>query len=91
MFKLVGAIIVLIVFVVVALAYLQLNPVLTFAIASVGLYLFARKGDGGLWPDSIGTDMGSGHGIHLGRKDQYVVGSDPDDTADKQGPDPWRR
>jgi hypothetical protein len=90
MFKLVGAIALLIVVALVALAYLQLSPILTFVIISVGLYLFARKGDGSLWPDSI-ADWTSGHGIYLGRKDQYVAGSDPDDTADKQGPDPERR
>jgi hypothetical protein len=49
MFKLVGAIALLIVVALVALAYLQLSPILTFVIVSVGLYLFARKGDGSLW------------------------------------------
>ena len=89
--KLIIAVALLIGFALFALAYLHLNPILTFVIASVALYLFARKGDGSLWPDSIGTDWGSGHGIYLGRKDQYVAGSDPNDTADKQGPDPERR
>jgi hypothetical protein len=90
MFKLVGAFVLLMVVALVALAYLQLNPILTFVIVSVGLYLFARKGDGSLWPDSI-ADWASGRGVYLGRKDQYVAGSDPDDTADKQGPDPSHR
>jgi hypothetical protein len=90
MFKLVGAVALLIVVALVALAYLQLSPILTFIIVSAGFYLFARKGDDSLWPDSI-AEWVSGRGIYLGRKDQYVAGSDPDDTADKQGPDPERR
>jgi hypothetical protein len=90
MFKLIVAVAVLIGFALFALAYLHLNPILTFVIVSVGLYLFARKGDGSLWPDSI-ADRISGHVIYLGRKDQYIVGGDRDDTADKQGPDPSRR
>jgi hypothetical protein len=90
--KLVGAIALLIVAAVVALAYFHLSPVLTFIIIGVALYLFARKGDGedSLSPQSV-VDWGSGHGIYLRRDDKFVSGIESDATADKDRREAERR
>jgi hypothetical protein len=88
--KLVGAIALLIVFAVFALAYLHLNTILTFVIVSAALYLFSRKGDGSLWPQSL-VEYWSGRGIYLRRSDQFVAGVEPDSTADKDRREAERR
>ena len=88
--KLIGAVALLIGFALFALAYLHLNPILTFVIVSAALYLFSRKGDGSLWPETV-VRWGSGHGIYLRRDDQYVAGVEPDGTADKDRREAERR
>jgi hypothetical protein len=88
--KLIAAVALLIVGVVMALAYLHLNPILTFVIVSAALYLFSRKGDGSLWPETV-VRWGSGHGIYLRRDDRYVAGIEPESTADKDRREAERR
>jgi hypothetical protein len=90
MVKLYCAVALLFVFALIAIAYLNVNPILTFVLASVGLYLFARSGGGSLWPQSI-VQWGAGRGIYLRGDDRWVEGSDPNDTADREGPDPEHR
>jgi hypothetical protein len=90
MIKLLAACIVLIVLAIAAGAYLHFSPVIPiFVIVSAGFCLWARTG-GEFWPSS-GVGWWFGHGIYLRRDDQFVVGSDPDDTADREGPDPEHR
>jgi hypothetical protein len=90
MIKLVTACVLLIVLAIVAGSSLHFSPAIPiFIIVSVGFCLWARSG-GEFWPSS-GLDWWFGRGIYLRRDDQFVIGSDPDDTADREGPDPERR
>jgi hypothetical protein len=88
--QLVLAVALLIGFALFALAYLHLNPILTFIIVSAALYLFSRKGDGSLWPESL-AEWASGHRIYLRRDDQYIAGVERDGTADKDRREAERR
>ncbi len=90
MVKLFGTVALLFVFAVVAIAYFNIHPILTFLLASAMLYLFARGGDAMLWPRSI-VQWGAGRGIYLRGDDRWVDGADPNDTADREGPDPEHR
>jgi hypothetical protein len=90
-FKLVGAIALLIGFALFALAYLHLNPILTFVIVSAALYLFCRKGDDSLWPKGGAVQWRSGHGIYLRRDDQNVAGIESDGAADADRREAERR
>ena len=90
MIKLLAACVLLIVLAIVAGAYLHFSPAIPiFVIVSAGFCLWARTGDE-FWPQSL-VQWRSGHGIYIRRDDQFVVGADPDDTADHEGPDPNRR
>jgi hypothetical protein len=90
MIKLVTACVLLIVLAIVAGSSLHFSPAIPiFIIVSVGFCLWARSG-GEFWPSS-GLDWWFGRGIYLRRDDQFVIGSDPDDTAGREGPDPERR
>jgi hypothetical protein len=80
--KLVVAVALLIGFALFALAYLHLNPILTFVIVSVGLYLFSRKGDDSLWPRSLADYTWGYVVIFLPRADRNAAG-EPDGSADK--------
>jgi H+/gluconate symporter-like permease len=80
--KLIVAIALLIGFALFALAYLRLNPILTFVLVSVGLYLFSRKGDDSLWPRSLADYTWGYVVVFLPRADK-AVDDEPDSTADK--------
>jgi hypothetical protein len=88
--KLVVAVASLIGFALFALAYLHFNPVLTFVLVSVGLYLFSRKGDDSLWPRSLADYTWGYVVIFLPRADRNATG-EPDGTADKNRREAERR
>jgi hypothetical protein len=90
-FKLLSFVAALFVAALVALAYFHFNPILTFVVISAGLYLFARKGGGALWPPDSAVQWRSGHGIYLRRDDQNVAGIEPDGTADADRREAQRR
>jgi hypothetical protein len=89
--KLVVAVALLIGFALFALAYLHLNPILTFVIVSVGLYLFSRKGDDSLWPRSLADYTWGYVVIFLPRADRNAAGIEPGSTADKDRREAERR
>jgi hypothetical protein len=88
--KLVVAVALLIGFALFALAYLHLNPILTFVIVSVGLYLFSRKGDDSLWPRSLADYTWGYVVIFLPRADRNAA-AEPDGAADKDRREAERR
>ena len=90
MLRLFAVVALLFVFALVAIACFHVGPVLTFLLVSAILYLFAHSGDDSFWPRSI-VQWGAGRGIYLRGDDRWVEGADPNDTADREGPDPEHR
>ncbi|HUD89861.1 MAG TPA: hypothetical protein VMR17_25675 [Xanthobacteraceae bacterium] len=90
MIRLLAACVLLIVLAIVAGTYLHFSPAIPiFVIVSVGFCLWARTG-GEFWPQSL-VQWRSGHGIYLRADDPWVAGSDPNDTAETDGPGPEHR